>query len=228
MNSTTILGMLQPATSSDRALAAAWGAALENGREDRNALGNPFFAAPMDDAYGVGGLRLEGTGEGGGGAGHGIALDGISGVGPGGKPWGGDCGSRCGDGHDPNGFPNHSGTTLGGHIPHQPVQGRTPTIEGGGGLDPAVIQRIVRQNFGRFRMCYETGLRGNPALTGRVSTKFIIARDGSVSTTALGDSDMPDASVSACVVRSFSGLSFPTHEGPVVQVTYPLVFTPDQ
>ncbi len=227
MSDTTILGMLKPDTA-DRALAATWGGALENGREDRNAIGNQFFGATMDDAFGNGGLRLEGIGEGAGGAGHGIALDGIYGVGPGGKPWGGNCGTNCGDGHDPNGFPNHSGPTLGGHIPHQPVQGRTPLIEGGGNLDPAVIQRIVRQNFGRFRLCYEQGLRGNPALTGRVSTKFVIARDGSVSTTALGDSDIPDANVSACVVRSFSGLSFPTHEGPVIQVTYPLVFTPDQ
>ena len=31
-----------------------------------------------------------------------------------------------------------------------------------GALPPEVIQRIVRQNFGRFRMCYEQGLTQEP------------------------------------------------------------------
>ena len=232
MSKDTILGVLDAHAFDDRALAAVWGGALENGREDRNALGNQFLAANMDDAFGAGGLRLDGFGRGGGGNGQGIALDGITGLGPGGKPWGGlgTCSAGPCDGNGPGGYgiPNHSGRLGMNHIPHQPVAAREPTISGGGGLDPAVIQRIVRQNFGRFRMCYEHGLVGNPALSGRVSTKFVIARDGSVSTTALGDSDLPDANVSACVVRSFSGLSFPSHDGAVLQVTYPLVFTPDQ
>ena len=29
-------------------------------------------------------------------------------------------------------------------------------------MTPEVIQRIVRQNYGRFRLCYENGLRNNP------------------------------------------------------------------
>src|SRR5262249_37300578 len=33
-----------------------------------------------------------------------------------------------------------------------------------GNLPPEVVQRIVRQNFGRFRLCYENGLRNNPTL----------------------------------------------------------------
>jgi len=41
-----------------------------------------------------------------------------------------------------------------------------------GRLPPEVIQRIVRQNFGRFRNCYESSLRTNPSLTGRVAVKF--------------------------------------------------------
>jgi hypothetical protein len=229
MNDTTILGVLASNPTQDRALAAAFGGVLENGRDDRNALGNQFFASTLDDALGNGGLRLEGSGPGGGGDGPGIALDGISGLGPGGEPWGGNCGAHCGDGHHgTDGMGHDHGRLLGSHTTRQVSPGRPPTFEGGGNLDPAVVQRIVRQNFGRFRLCYEQGLVGNPALTGRVSTKFIIARDGSVATSQLGDSDMPDAKVSSCIVRSFSGLTFPSHEGSVIQVTYPLVFTPDQ
>ena len=228
MNDVTILGALSTAPSFDRALAASWGGALENGRDDRNAIGNQFFASNIDDALGNGGLRLEGFGPGGGGDGPGIALDGIHGLGQGGPGgpgvgWGSGC-------HDDGckGIPSHSGRLSLTHTPAGVSAPREPKVEGGGGLDPAVIQRIVRQNFGRFRLCYEAGLRGNPGLTGRVSTKFVIARDGSVATSQLGDSDISDVNVSSCVVRSFSGLSFPSHEGAVVQVTYPLVFTPDQ
>ncbi len=97
-----------------------------------------------------------------------------------------------------------------------------------GRLPPEVIQRIVRQNFGRFRLCYENGLRANPGLQGRVAVRFVIARDGSVSTAADGGSDVPDATVVSCVVRSFSALTFPQPEGGLVTVVFPIVFNPGE
>ena len=93
-------------------------------------------------------------------------------------------------------------------------------------LPPEVIQRIVRQNFGRFRLCYENGLKNNPSLTGRVSVRFVIGRDGAVSNVGNGGSDMPDSGVVSCVVRSFYGLSFPQPEGGIVTVVYPISFSP--
>ena len=95
-----------------------------------------------------------------------------------------------------------------------------------GRLPPEVIQRIVRQNFGRFRACYEDGLRTNPSLQGRVTVRFVIGRDGAVSNASDGGSDLPDAGVVACVVRAFRGLSFPQPEGGIVTVTYPITFSP--
>ena len=96
-----------------------------------------------------------------------------------------------------------------------------------GRLPPEVIQRIVRQNFGRFRLCYENGLRTDPTLTGRVSVKFMISRDGSVGVAADAGSDIPDSSVTSCVVRSFTAMSFPAPDSGIVTVTYPLMFTPE-
>lgn len=95
-----------------------------------------------------------------------------------------------------------------------------------GKLAPEVIQRIVRQNFGRFRLCYENGLRNNPTLQGRVVVKFVIGADGAVSSTSDGGSDLPDKAVVQCVLRSFGGLSFPAPEGGMVTVTFPISFTP--
>ena len=95
-----------------------------------------------------------------------------------------------------------------------------------GRLPAEVIQRIVRQNFGRFRMCYEDGLRGNPSLQGRVGVKFAIDRSGGVAMASDGGSDLPDQGVVKCVVRGFENLSFPAPEGGIVTVVYPIVFSP--
>jgi hypothetical protein len=81
-----------------------------------------------------------------------------------------------------------------------------------GRIPAEVIQRIVRQNFGRFRACYDNGRRGLPDLRGRVAVRFIIDRSGSVSMVQDGGSDLPNQAVVGCVVRSFSGLSFPQPE----------------
>jgi hypothetical protein len=109
--------------------------------------------------------------------------------------------------------------------------GSKPTIRMGatsvsGRLPPEVIQRVVRQNFGRFRLCYEKGLEKNPELQGRVSVKFVIGRDGAVTSAANSGSDLPDEAVIACIVKSFNGLSFPQPEGGIVTVSYPIMFTP--
>lgn len=113
----------------------------------------------------------------------------------------------------------------------RPIRGRGPQVRMGavsvsGRLPPEVIQRIVRQNFGRFRLCYENGLRNNPNLQGRVAVRFVIGRDGAVSNVSNGGSDMPDVGVVLCVVRSFHSLSFPQPEGGIVSVVYPVMMSP--
>lgn len=95
-----------------------------------------------------------------------------------------------------------------------------------GRLPPEVVRRIIRQNFGRFRLCYENGLRRNPNLQGRVAVRFVIGADGAVSNVGNGGSDMPDSGVVSCIVRSFAGLSFPRPDGGIVTVVYPLMFAP--
>ena len=96
-----------------------------------------------------------------------------------------------------------------------------------GRLPPEVIQRIVRQNFGRFRLCYTNGLRSNPSLQGRVAVKYTIDRDGSVrGTPADGGSDLPDQSVVQCIIHGFQNLSYPQPEGGIVTVVFPLIFSP--
>jgi hypothetical protein len=91
------------------------------------------------------------------------------------------------------------------------------------GLAAGVVRRIVRQNHGRTRVCYEDGLAKNPGLEGGVGVKLLVLRDGTVGMAQDQGSDLPDAKVVACIVRGFTNLSFPQPDrsGPVV-VSYRL------
>ncbi|MBX3232147.1 MAG: AgmX/PglI C-terminal domain-containing protein [Labilithrix sp.] len=175
------------------------------------ARGNQW-ADQIGDSFGAGGLGLSGSGEGGAGRGEGIGLGNIGTIGHGA---GTGTGQGFGAGH---------GKLGGAHATKAPAirQGQM-TMKGS--LPAEVIQRIVRQNFGRFRLCYEAGLQKNPNLSGTVTTKFTIDRSGAVSNTADAGSDMPDKTVVQCVVKSFSTLSFPQPDDGTVIVSYPLQMT---
>lgn len=94
-----------------------------------------------------------------------------------------------------------------------------------GHLPPEIVQRVVRQNFGRMRMCYEAGLARNPSLEGRISVKFVIDRTGSVAMVSTTERSLPDSDVASCVERAFKAMSFPEPEGGIVTVIYPLVLS---
>jgi Ca-activated chloride channel family protein len=179
---------------------AAWG---RNGPADKDDARGNMFGGQIGDSAGMA-LGLSGAGEGGGGRGEGIGLNAMKQLGsktaPHAAPAGGAATKR------PEGI-RDGVATVNGHLPAE------------------VIQRVVRQNMGRFRLCYQNALQNNPGLQGRVSVKFIIDRAGAVATSVDGGSDLPDASVVQCVVRSFANLSFPAPDNGLVTVVYPLVFT---
>jgi len=96
-----------------------------------------------------------------------------------------------------------------------------------GPLPSEVILRITRQNFGRHRLCYETGLAKDPKLAGQVAVHFVIDGAGHVTKAEPAPSTrMPDPDVAACVVRGFSNLSFPQPDAGTVDVTYVITFEP--
>ncbi len=201
-----------PAAAPDPAPAAPWGRDDSLGNDPVSARGN-MWGDEIGDSYGAGGLGLSGIGEGGAGKGEGVGLGNIGTIGHGA---GTGTGQGFGSGHG----------RLGGSHRSRPPQVRMGATTVTGSLPPEVVQRIVRQNYGRFRLCYENGLRNNPNLQGRVSVRFVIGRDGSVSNVGNAGSDLPDASVVACVVRSYQGLTFPEPEAGIVTVVYPIMFSP--
>ena len=94
-----------------------------------------------------------------------------------------------------------------------------------GALDSADVDRVIKQNMPSIRYCYQKELQGHPGLSGKVSVKFTIAADGTVSsaTTRTGAS-MP--AVEACLSARFLTMKFPRPKGGgVVIVSYPFVFS---
>lgn len=209
-----ILGLLQePGDAGAGQLATVFGSDAALGADLADALGG-LQADALDEAYGVGGLGLRGSGVG-GGSGEGIGLGSIGTIGHG-------AGTGSGQGHG-------SGVgRLGGSRAASP-----PTVRPGetaiqGSLPREVIQRIVRRHLARFRYCYERGLLNDPKLQGRVIGRFVIAKDGSVSSVQTSG-DLPDDAVRECVRLVFAKLSFPAPDPTgIVTVSYPLVFKPSE
>ncbi len=208
-----MIGLLNAGASGDpNAPTAPWGRDTSLGTDEISARGN-MWGDEIGDAFGAGGLGLSGIGEGGGGRGEGIGLGNIGTLGH---------GAGIGTGQ---GFGAGHGRLGGSHKTRAPKV-RMGATSVSGRLPPEVIQRIVRQNYGRFRMCYEQGLARNPNLEGRVQVRFVIGRDGSVSNVSNGGSDLPDSGVVSCVISAYYGLSFPQPEGGIVTVVYPIMFAP--
>jgi hypothetical protein len=180
----------------------------EEPRPADSATAYMFLQALSDDASrGEGGLGLSGLGEGGGARGDAFGDDPIAGRG----------GPAIAAGH---------GRLGGSHVTRAPaIRMGSTTVNGR--VPPEVIQRIVRQNFGRFRACYQDALRTRPTLQGRVSIRFVIDRTGGVATAADGGSDVGDPSLVACVARAFEALAFPQPDGGMVTVVYPIQFSPE-
>ena len=177
---------------------------------------HPASDTASDTAPDTDGLGLRGDGGGGGGADEGtIGLGNIGTIGHG-------AGDGSGYGRADGDFRARRiiGCTLRG--------GMAPSASGG--LDKAIIRRVVRAHLNEVRACYELELQHAPELSGRVSTRFTIAADGSVAS-ALADRDglasrgPAGERIAACVAGAIRRWTFPrVRNGAATVVSYPFSF----
>ena len=206
-----MIGLLNSSFANTNSPTAPWGGVEALGSDSLSARGN-MWGDSIGDSFGYNGLALSGIGESGGGKGEGIGIGDIGTIGR---------ANGLGDGM---GFGNgHGWLSSGKHKASSPkVRFGATTVTGR--IPPEVVQRIMRQQYGRYRLCFQNGLRNNPNLSGRVTIRFIIGRDGAVSSVSNGGSDMPDPGVINCVLNSTYGLSFPAPDNNIVTVVYPITF----
>lgn len=120
----------------------------------------------------------------------------------------------------------------GGAVQERQVRGRFSMGSGGdiggaGDMDGAAVARMIRGRSSAFRRCYETSLRSNPSLAGRVSVQFTIQERGNVSGARATENTTGDSALASCVTRVVSGLRWRQGpEGGAVTFSYPFIFAP--
>jgi hypothetical protein len=96
-----------------------------------------------------------------------------------------------------------------------------------GQLDRALVDAVVRQHLQSIRYCYQRELQKDPELSGKVTVKFVIAGDGSVSSATTKSSTLGSPAAESCINGRFMRMQFPTPKrGGIVIVTYPFLFAP--
>lgn len=88
--------------------------------------------------------------------------------------------------------------------------------------DPQV-DRVVRARAGVFRACYQTALRRDPGLQGRIEARFTINTDGSVSAASTSGT-LGDPGLQRCVQLNVQRFRFSTR-ADARAVSLPIVFT---
>ena len=91
-----------------------------------------------------------------------------------------------------------------------------------GSLPPAVIRAVMRDEFGRFRECYEALPQPRPAVMSTLN--FTIGAAGNV-TAGRVDSEASPV-LGQCLERVMLALHFPAPKAGDVTVDYPMLFAP--
>jgi hypothetical protein len=96
-----------------------------------------------------------------------------------------------------------------------------------GSLDKGSIQAVIQRHLNQIRYCYQRELTKDPDLAGRVVIKFVVARDGTVSSATVKSSTMGNNLVETCIAGRFMRFVFPEPAGGgIVIVSYPFLFSP--
>ncbi|NOY27674.1 MAG: AgmX/PglI C-terminal domain-containing protein [Oligoflexia bacterium] len=158
--------------------------------------------------FGSGGLGSRGSGLGGGGTAEGLGGLGTKGRGSGSSGYGKGGGNFGAKGEGGIG-------RIGGD----------PIILGA--LDKSLIDAVIKRHMNQIRYCYQRELTRSPDLGGKVTVKFVIAKDGSVSKASIKASSMGNATVENCIAGRFRRFQFPEPKGGgIVIVSYPFIFAP--
>jgi Zn-dependent protease with chaperone function len=102
----------------------------------------------------------------------------------------------------------------------------SPRTNADGRMAPHPIQANVRAHFGALLMCYESGRKRDPKLTGIVTVKYVIREDGYTTDVADENSTLTDKEVVDCVLSVFRKLHFDESHRGNVNVVYPIKFAP--
>jgi TonB family protein len=96
-----------------------------------------------------------------------------------------------------------------------------------GQLDAFAVRQKIQKDLPKINRCYESALRYEPELSGKVSVRFAVIRNGYVRGVQVLENTTGNNHVERCVARVVSALRFPSRRtGKSLRFTFPFVFAP--
>lgn len=94
-----------------------------------------------------------------------------------------------------------------------------------GKLDGSSVTRVFKRRSRAFRACYESRLKVNPNISGKVVIKFTIGTAGRITNIRVASNSTGDSAVGKCIVGKVRGWRFDRPESGAVTFTYPIVLS---
>ena len=96
-----------------------------------------------------------------------------------------------------------------------------------GQLDAFVVRQKIKKDLPKINRCYESALRYEPELAGKVSVRFAVVRNGNVKGVQVVENTTGSDQVERCVARVVRAIRFPRRRtGKSLRFTFPFVFAP--
>ena len=93
------------------------------------------------------------------------------------------------------------------------------------GLTKDEVGEVIHRHLSEVRYCYESAMLRTPDLEGKLMISFVIGGPGTVKTSEVKSSTLPDPRLDDCIIRRLNTWKFPNTKGGVdVAVTYPFIF----
>jgi len=94
-----------------------------------------------------------------------------------------------------------------------------------GTIDAFVVREKIRKDLPKINRCYESALRYEPELAGKISVRFAVVRTGYVKGVQVLENTTGNDKVERCVTRVVSAIRFPRRRtGKSLRFTFPFVF----
>jgi hypothetical protein len=116
-----------------------------------------------------------------------------------------------------------TGERGGEHAVKAVVKDSAP-VDVDGSLDPGVIAKEIRGRLGAVKACYESGLKRNPSIGGKLQLRFEVSSVGKVTSAEIETDTMHDDEVASCIKARVMSWRFPAPAGGSVQFSYPFIF----
>ena len=95
-----------------------------------------------------------------------------------------------------------------------------------GKIDKKSVMAVIRRRQDGFQACYETALKANSKLAGKIVVEFTIGEDGKVTEARVVKDSMNSGETNNCVVSLLKRLRFPAPADGEVTINNTFVFQP--